>query len=217
MDKHPDLKNIRSLLIEGFSEHKLRELCLYEPDFRPLHNQLPKEAGSDKIVFLIIDHAFRTLKIDLLLEWTKKRNPERFEHHKPYYQVNLAGKTNAKFFFALEENNLGYGITLGGIYQNVPLKLAATDWVEYGIQRKVRSGWLYIPQWTESHAITFFKIHIFENGPENGENYIHLVDTAAPVHTIWLRTQAGDHIEQEFHFGGDIALATDVWHFKWRK
>lgn len=74
----------------------------------------------------------------------------------------------------------------------------------------MRSGWLYVPQWTESLSVAFFKVHI----SELGAGYIHLVDVASPKHTIWLKTQTGYSNEKEFHY---LSFPTDVWEFTWRE
>jgi hypothetical protein len=215
MNEYYNRKNIRNLLIEGFSEKELRDdLCFYETDFQPLHEQLPQGVGKDTIVQLILDFALQKIKVDQLLEWAKNRNPTRYENHAPYFQPpEVANKVAQNFLLSLEGNHLGYGVTLGGMYQGIPLKVAAIDWAEYGSAGKVRSGWLYVPQLTASHSVAFFKLHI----RDDGTGYIHLVDVASPVHPIWLETQIGYRNEQYFHYDNVGARAFYVWDFEWRK
>lgn len=207
-------KNIRTLLVEGFSEQDLREFCFDEKDFQPLYKQLPQEAGKNKIALLILDFAIRNLKVEKLLEWAESRNRTRYEKHSPYLQsLEASDKSTQNFFMSLEGNQLGHGITLGGMYQGKSLKIAAIDWAEYGTIGKVRSGWLYVPQLTTSHSVAFFKLHI----NDDGTGYIHLVDVASPPHPIWLETEAGYRNEQNFHYDNKQAQAYDVWFFDWRK
>ncbi len=88
------------------------------------------------------------------------------------------------------------------------MQIAATSWAEYG-DTLVRSGWLFVPQLTESHSVAFFKIHI----SDNGHGYIHIVDVANPPHNIWLTTQTGFRREDKFHHR---THATDLWQFTWK-
>ncbi len=215
MDEHYNHKNIRDLLIEGFSEEELRDdLCFYEEDFRPLRKQLPQNAGKDRVVLFILDFALRKVKVDQLLEWAKSHNAARYEKHLPYFQPpEASNKIAQNFLLSLEGNHLGYGITLGGMYQGVPLKVAAIEWAEYGTGGKVRSGWLYVPQLTAGHSVAFFKVHI----RDDGTGYIHLVDVASPVHPIWLETRVGYRNEQYFHYDNVGAKAFDWWNFNWEE
>jgi len=208
MVEYYNLKNIRDLLTRGFSEDELRRLCLYEEDFRPLHTQLSQEASRETIADQIIDYSYQKLHVDQLLAWAEKQNPGRFARHKPYHHAETT--TLESGFVLLETNHLGYEITLGGTYRNISLKIIAAGWEPYGTSGKVRSGWLYVPQLTASHAVTFFKIHI----SNDGKGYIHLVDAAHPIHPIWLRTRTGSHTEKEFHY---ISHPTDIWHFVWKE
>jgi hypothetical protein len=210
MNEYYILKNIREVLLQGFSEEELRQMCFYEIDFKPLYDQLSQNAGKEKIVHQIIEYAYKQLKVDVLLAWVKDHNPQRYKVHKPYYQLDTDKKSSQNFVSPIENNDLGYGVILGGVYREIPLKLAAVDWSRYGTITYVRSGWLYVPQWTESHSIAFFKIHI----GDMGAGYIHIVDVAAPEHTIWLETQTGYRNKKEFHY---LNFPTDVWEFTWRE
>lgn len=210
MNEYYILKNIRELLIQGFSEEDLRQMCFYEVDFRSLYDYLPKNAGKDTVVHQIIEYGYKELKVDKLLSWAKGKNPKRYERHKPYVQLETDSEFTPNFFSPIENNDLGHGIILGGVYRGEPLKLAAVEWARYGTLSQVRSGWLYIPQWTESHSVAFFKIHV----ADEGAGYIHIVDVAAPTHTIWLKTQTGYSHEKDFHY---LNYPTAVWEFTWRE
>jgi hypothetical protein len=211
MNEYYILKNIHDLLVQGFSENDLRhKLCQYQTDFEPLYAQLPQQADRETLAYHIIDYAHRQLKIESLLDWAQQNNSRRYKKHQPYLQEEVLPQPTEPLFSLIHDNDLGYGILLGGVYQSIPLRLAAIDWARYGRLGKVRSGWLYVPQWTTSHAIAFFKIHI----SDDGAGYIHIVDVAHPQHTIWLRTETGHHKEQNFHW---ISLATEVWNFTWKE
>jgi hypothetical protein len=79
-----NLKNIRSLLTEGFSDEDLRRICYDVPDFRPVYNQLARNSSQAEIVDQLIKYAERMLQIELLLTLTKQYNPARYEKHQPY-------------------------------------------------------------------------------------------------------------------------------------
>lgn len=211
MGEYYNLKNIRNLLVAGFSEHDLRDtLCFYEASFRPLYDQLSQQADKETIIQQIIDYAVRHLEVDSLLDWARQNNPRRYERHGPYRPQKELAQAAPATFSLLDDNHLGFGITLGGLYRGIPLRIAAVDWEEYGPLVQVRSGWLYISQWTESHAIAFFKILI----SDDGAGYIHIVDVAHPAHTIWLKTETGYEKEEKFHWHHS---ATDRWPFSWKE
>jgi hypothetical protein len=85
MTKRYDLKNIRTLLIEGFTEEELRTLCFDEPAFNPLYDRLPQAAGKFEIARHMVDYAEQKFLLDNLLGSVKERNPARYEKHQPYY------------------------------------------------------------------------------------------------------------------------------------
>lgn len=84
--------NIRTLLIEGFSESDLRRLVFYGAEFRSLHDTLPRNAGKAEIVDEIIEYADRNLKFESLLKWAKAENPTRYERHKPYETKGISAQ-----------------------------------------------------------------------------------------------------------------------------
>ena len=75
----------------------------------------------------------------------------------------------------------------------------------------VTSGWLYTPR-KQSLAVAFFKIYTFYDG----SGYVHILDTADPVHTIWLETRKGFKKEKKFSWGETSeSRRTDLWEFEW--
>lgn len=80
-----NLKNIRILLNEGFTDEELRRLCFEEPEFRPVYDQLAQETGKTKIIDYLLQHVERKLLLDRLLILAKEHNPARYEKHQPYH------------------------------------------------------------------------------------------------------------------------------------
>ena len=209
MTEYYNLRNIRILLVEGFVIDELRDLCFDEPRLRPVYENLSDATTKSELVRSIVDYAHRKLVIESVLDWAKQHNLSRFEEHQPYYSPEAPGvnPSATKVGTVLPDNDLGKGITLGGLYRDIPLRIVATEWVQYGASL-ARSGWLFIPQWTESHAIAFFKIHVLDDR----KGYIHIVDVSDPTHIIFLATGTGFRMEKEFHYA---AHPTDVWDFVW--
>ncbi|MCB0163183.1 MAG: SUMF1/EgtB/PvdO family nonheme iron enzyme [Anaerolineae bacterium] len=90
-----NLKNIRTLLNEGFTDSELRRLCYDEPDFRPVYDQLSQEMGKDLIIDKLIEYAERRELIDRLLALTKIRNPRKYKKYQPY--DNLTNSPTNKY------------------------------------------------------------------------------------------------------------------------
>ena len=80
------LENIRTLLIEGFTDRELRRLCYDIPSFRPVYNQLAENTGKADIVDQIIIYTEQKLQFDILLAYAKKHNLARYKEHQPYYE-----------------------------------------------------------------------------------------------------------------------------------
>ncbi len=85
--KQLNLKNIRTMLIEGFTTEELRRLCYDESSFRPVYDNLGQDTGKAKIIDVLIEYGEQKLLIDLLLDLAKQHNPARYEKHQPYYDV----------------------------------------------------------------------------------------------------------------------------------
>lgn len=90
MSKHYNLKNIRTLLTEGFTDEELRRLCYDLPDFRPVYDQIAQNTGKAGIIDRLIEYADRKLLIETLLTLTKEYSPARYEKHQPYYDWDPA-------------------------------------------------------------------------------------------------------------------------------
>ncbi|MBI1877670.1 MAG: hypothetical protein HYR94_05475 [Chloroflexi bacterium] len=82
------LRNIQTLLTQGFTERELRDLCFYEPEFRPLHDQLPQGAGKAEIIRSLLEYAEQKVLLDALLDLAKKHNPARYKKHQPYVIIS---------------------------------------------------------------------------------------------------------------------------------
>lgn len=79
-----NLPNIRTLLIEGFSDEELRRLCYDSPIFKSVYDELAQNSGKTEIVDRLIDYADRKILLKKLLSLAKKHNPARYKKHQPY-------------------------------------------------------------------------------------------------------------------------------------
>ena len=208
MNQYYIYKNIRLLLSAGFVKDQLLDLCFDTPDLREIYENLSNTSNKSELIRQLIDFADKQVMLDQVLEWAKDVNRIQYDNYKPYYGEDDPEKAFIGVGHVLPDNSLGKGILLGGSFREVPLRLVATEWVEYGQGGWVRSGWLFIPQRTENHATTFFKIH----ANRDHKGYIHIADASSPSHPVWLITAAGNKIEKEFHY---IGYPSDVWHFVW--
>ncbi len=91
MSRQYHIKNIRILLIEGFTDKELRDLCFETPDFEPIYHQLAENSGKTEIVRQLLEYAKQKLLIDQLLTLVRELNPARYEQHQPYYDDLSAG------------------------------------------------------------------------------------------------------------------------------
>lgn len=88
--KRYHLKNIRTLLAEGFADEELRQFCLDDPAFRPFYPHLPQPASRAELARLIVVYACKKSLLYPLLIWAKEQNPARYEIHQPY-EIPLTG------------------------------------------------------------------------------------------------------------------------------
>ncbi len=95
MGKRYNLKNIRTMLTEGFSAEELRRLAYDEPDFRPVYDKLAQDSGKTGIIDLLIEYSEQKLQIDNLLALTRQHNPARYKKHQPYYDVTPIATTSS--------------------------------------------------------------------------------------------------------------------------
>ncbi|MCB0171441.1 MAG: hypothetical protein KDJ97_12890, partial [Anaerolineae bacterium] len=86
-----NLKNIRTLLNEGFTDDELRRLCFDEVAFKPVCNQLSSSMGKDKIVDKFIEYAERRELMERLLDLAKEHNPEKYRKYQPYRNLTDSG------------------------------------------------------------------------------------------------------------------------------
>ncbi len=87
MTKRYHLRNIQTLLTQGFTEQDLRDLCFYELEFRPVHEKLPHGVGKAEIVRSLLEYAEQKMLLDTLLDLAKKHNPARYNQHLPYFTL----------------------------------------------------------------------------------------------------------------------------------
>ncbi|MBE7468959.1 MAG: hypothetical protein DPW09_03360 [Anaerolineae bacterium] len=78
------LRNIRTLLTEGFSDRELRRFCYDTPEFRPAYDELADLTGKAAIIDALLEYADRSLLLDRVLAWAKAAKPARYELHQPY-------------------------------------------------------------------------------------------------------------------------------------
>lgn len=72
------------MLIEGFTDEELRDLCFDISDFKPVYHQLARNSGKDEIVRRLLEYAEKMLLVEQLLTLAKERNPIRYELYRPY-------------------------------------------------------------------------------------------------------------------------------------
>jgi hypothetical protein len=80
------LEKIRDLLIDGFSDEELRDLCYYIQDFKPVYNRLAKSSNKTEIINRLVEHADQKELLEKLLAQAKDLNPNRYDRYKPYYE-----------------------------------------------------------------------------------------------------------------------------------
>jgi hypothetical protein len=83
MKKRYHLRKVYTLLVQGFTEAQLRDLCLNVPEFRPVYDQLPAEVNKDDIIRQLFEHAQKTSQFDLLLAWAKNKIPANTKRSTP--------------------------------------------------------------------------------------------------------------------------------------
>jgi hypothetical protein len=88
MTQRYHLRNIQTLFSQGFTERELRDLCFYELEFRPVHDQLPQGASKAEIIRCLLEYAEQKVLLETLLDLAKKHNPARYEKHQPYIIVS---------------------------------------------------------------------------------------------------------------------------------
>jgi hypothetical protein len=84
MEPTYQLKNIRTLLREGFSAEELRRLCFENTAFRPVYDQLAGGSGKAEIIDRLLEYATQMLKMEELLALLQALNPARYARRQPY-------------------------------------------------------------------------------------------------------------------------------------
>lgn len=79
-----NLKNIRTLLNEGFTDQELRRFCFDDAKFKPVYDQFALSTGKDVIVSRIIEYAEQKELTEILLNWAEKHNPGKYRKYQPY-------------------------------------------------------------------------------------------------------------------------------------
>jgi hypothetical protein len=144
MNASYNLKNIRLLLMESFSEDELRRFCFDVPGFRDIHYDLTSNNSKSEIVDKIIEYADRKLIIENLLSGVKSLNPARYEAHKPYeispgfYSTSkmVKGQIDILFLAAnpIDSNRLRLDMEIREIDQ-------ALQKSEYGSRFRINQHW----------------------------------------------------------------------------
>lgn len=89
--KHYNLQNIRTLLMEGFTDAELRRFCYDRPDFRPVYEELASTSGKGDIVHQLIEYADRKALLDIPLNWAKENNHTKYMEYQPYFSGETVG------------------------------------------------------------------------------------------------------------------------------
>jgi hypothetical protein len=91
--KQPDapafcFRNIRTVLMQGFSDVDLRRLCFDEPDFKPVYSELAEGVGKDRIIDKLLEYAEKGELVRTLLSLVEEYNPAQYKKHEPYVKVS---------------------------------------------------------------------------------------------------------------------------------
>ena len=111
--KRYHLKNIRTLLTEGFILAELRSLCYDVDEFRPVYDRLTDQSSKAEIVQFLIEHAYRRVLFDEMLAFIETENPGRYSLHKPYHQPD-----DVTTRILLIDDDPGWCEQLGGLLED---------------------------------------------------------------------------------------------------
>jgi hypothetical protein len=78
------LKNIRTLLSDGFTTEELKAFCFDQPELRAVYDRLAAGMGKTEVVHQLLEHADRKELFDLVLAWAQKQNPAKYKKYPPY-------------------------------------------------------------------------------------------------------------------------------------
>ena len=96
IDEPYKLKNIKAMLVEGFTLEQLIDFC--NSNFRTVLEQLPSSASAETIADALITYASQNSQIATLLTLAQNINPKAYDGHRPYHEVprrpNQKGQTS---------------------------------------------------------------------------------------------------------------------------
>ncbi len=90
-----NLEALRELLMRGFDEADLRDLCYYNPPFRAVCDQLANLTGKRAIVQCLLEYTERQLLFEELLGLLQGKNPRRYEQFRA--RLRQPEQTSRKF------------------------------------------------------------------------------------------------------------------------
>lgn len=150
-----NFKNIRILLMEGFSEEEIRQFCQDRPSFNPLYFQLSPHASRQKMVEQLVKYSDETLQIINLLSWVKEYNPARYERHQPYYNSLYYNSLIAANAFKLihKYRKKLHRLTLDDL-KLLLRSAAAIDYeVDYWLARAIKRGLSIVEIWLQMRQL----------------------------------------------------------------
>ncbi len=126
-----NLGNIRTLLLQGFTDAELRRLCFDVPGFRPVYDSLSSGSGKAEIVDRLLEYAERQVQMEALLELARQGNPRRYELHGPYTGAAGPGQPGSTSGGAAPAATAGPGqaggaFTLSGNFQGAIINIGSS-------------------------------------------------------------------------------------------
>jgi len=98
MRRRYDLRKIYTLLVQGFSEDELRNICGQRAEFQPICDLLSPFSSKDDIIRQIFEYARQTGQFGQLLAWAREQNPAQYKSLEPYYEgAEPAGEYLGKY------------------------------------------------------------------------------------------------------------------------
>lgn len=103
-----ELKNIRAVLIDGFTDKEIRRWLRDEDRFRPIYEQLATGMGKDEIIDRLIEYVDRQEEIELLLNLIEENNPAKYRKHQPYYKTHYTVPSSASNYRKQQTSKINY-------------------------------------------------------------------------------------------------------------
>ena len=82
-----DFREIRELLVEGFTRDTLASFCLVYPRFQPALDSLGAEYSKAELVDAVMKYCKAQLLWEELLDGVKKENPRQYARFEPYLRL----------------------------------------------------------------------------------------------------------------------------------